>query len=80
MKCIEMPSTTSPSAARLQCGGLFFMTVLPATALDSLTIRPWPDDVIDALGHDPRSAYVETYWLGILGPPSTTVGPIFGRR
>lgn len=47
------------------------MTVLPATTIDSLTIRPWPDDVIDALGHDPRSAYVETYWLGILGPSTT---------
>jgi hypothetical protein len=38
---------------------------------DSLLIRPWPDDVIDALGFDPRSAYVETYWLGILGPSTT---------
>ena len=26
---------------------------------------------IDALGHDPRSHYVETYWLGILGPSTT---------
>jgi hypothetical protein len=38
---------------------------------DSLLIRPWPDDVIDSLGFDPRSAYVETYWLGILGPSTT---------
>src|ERR1700737_3809511 len=38
---------------------------------DLLTIRPWPDDVIDALGFDPRSAYVEAYWLGILGPSTT---------
>lgn len=36
-----------------------------------LTIRPWPDGVIDALGHDPRSAYVERFWLGILGPSTT---------
>lgn len=36
----------------------------------SLTIRPWPDTVIDALGHDPRSVYVERFWLGILGPSS----------
>jgi len=27
--------------------------------------------VIDSLGHDPRSHYVETYWLGILGPSTT---------
>ena len=35
---------------------------------DVLAVRPWPDDVIDALGHDPRSAYVERFWLGVLGP------------
>jgi hypothetical protein len=38
---------------------------------DTLSIRPWPDPVIDELGHDPRSGYVETYWLGILGPSTT---------
>ena len=44
---------------------------LPDLPTDSLTIRPWPDPVIDSLGHDPRSAYVEQYWLGILGPSTT---------
>ncbi len=38
---------------------------------DWLSIRPWPDEVIDALGFDPREPYVETYWLGILGPSTT---------
>jgi hypothetical protein len=38
---------------------------------DTLEIRPWPDPVIDTLGHDPRSHYVETYWLGVLGPSTT---------
>lgn len=42
---------------------------LPTT--DSLTIVPWPDPVIDQLGHDPRSAYVERFWLGVLGPSTT---------
>lgn len=42
---------------------------LPAT--DSLHVKPWPDPVIDRLGHDPRSAYVERFWLGILGPSTT---------
>jgi hypothetical protein len=36
-----------------------------------LTVRPWPDPVIDSLGHDPRSAYVERFWLGVLGPSTT---------
>ncbi len=39
--------------------------------LDSLAVRPWPDPVIDQVGHDPRSAYVEQFWLGILGPSTT---------
>ena len=41
---------------------------LPTFPTDRLHIRPWTDPVIDRLGHAPRSAYVETYWLGILGP------------
>ncbi len=37
-------------------------------APEILHVRPWPDDVMDNVGHDPRSTYVEDYWLGILGP------------
>ncbi len=47
---------------------------LPAvdpSAVAVLPIRPWPDPVIDALGHDPRSSYVEQFWLGVLGPSTT---------
>jgi hypothetical protein len=43
----------------------------PLFARSTLTVRPWPDQVIDALGHDPRSVYVETFWLGVLGPSVT---------
>jgi hypothetical protein len=43
-------------------------TVLPILATEELTVRPWPDELIDSLGHDPRSAYVERFWLGVLGP------------
>lgn len=34
----------------------------------TLTIQPWPDPVIDTVGHDPRSIYAETFWLPTLGP------------
>jgi hypothetical protein len=34
----------------------------------TLTIQPWPDAVIDTLGHDPRSIYAETFWLPTIGP------------
>src|SRR5438445_2018915 len=50
---------------------------MPESAIDSvfatslLPIRSRPDDVVDALGYDPRSNYVETYWLSVLGPSTT---------
>lgn len=47
------------------------LLTVPSPTAETLTIRPWPDPVIDSLGHDPRSHYVETYWLGILGPSTT---------
>ncbi len=37
---------------------------MPATLL----IKPWNDPIVDTLGHDPRSRYVETFWLPTLGP------------
>lgn len=39
--------------------------------VDSLAIQPWPDQIIDSLGHHPCSSYVEDFWLGILGPSTT---------
>jgi hypothetical protein len=36
-----------------------------------LRVEPWPDPVIDEVGHDPRSSYVETFWLPVLGPSTT---------
>ena len=43
-------------------------TLLLASALDQLRVTPWGDPIIDRLGHDPRSLYVEKFWLGVLGP------------
>jgi len=39
--------------------------------LESLAIRTWHDHVIDTVGHHPCSAYVENFWLGVLGPSTT---------
>jgi hypothetical protein len=47
------------------------MPTPPTFPIASLAVRPWPDAVIDAVGHDPRSPYVERYWLGVLGPTAT---------
>jgi hypothetical protein len=36
-----------------------------------LTVLPWHDPVVDSRGYAPRSEYVETFWLGTLGPTAT---------
>lgn len=38
---------------------------------DHLRITPLSDPVIDLLGHDLRSVYMERFWLPILGPTTT---------
>lgn len=46
----------------------------PAPAPAGLaTIRPWVDPIVDQRGHDPRSPYVERYWLGVIGPTATMI-------
>jgi hypothetical protein len=40
----------------------------PATIV---MVRPWIDPLVDEDGFDPRSRYVETFWLGVLGPTAT---------
>jgi hypothetical protein len=42
-----------------------------STEVTTLTIHPWIDPLVDDVGHDPRSCYVEQFWLGILGPTAT---------
>jgi hypothetical protein len=37
----------------------------------TITVLPWRDPVVESVGHDPRSPYVEQFWLGILGPSTT---------
>ena len=37
----------------------------------TMLVRPWDDPVVDERGHDARSRYVETFWLGVLGPTAT---------
>jgi hypothetical protein len=40
--------------------------------METLTrITPWIDPLVDRRGHDPRSTYVERFWLGTLGPTAT---------
>jgi hypothetical protein len=47
------------------------MIPLVTFSSESLTIRPWVDEVVDRIGFDPRSPYVERFWLGVVGPSTT---------
>ena len=38
---------------------------------ETVTVRPWMDETLDRIGFDPRSPYVERFWLGIVGPSVT---------
>jgi hypothetical protein len=42
----------------------------PADGTPLIRVRAWPDQVVDTLGYDPCSLYVETFWLPTLGPTS----------
>lgn len=55
---------------------------MPAPDLTAPTIGvvAWPDPVIDAMGFDPRSTYVERFWLPILGPSTTWLVRHLARR
>lgn len=43
----------------------------PDAPPERLGVLPWPTALSHATTHDPRSAYVETFWLPILGPSTT---------
>jgi hypothetical protein len=43
----------------------------PLPAPPCIVVRPWLDPVVDGDGFDPRSRYVEVFWLGVLGPTAT---------
>ena len=38
------------------------------TVHDPLAVVAWRDPVVEQFGHTPRSVYMETYWLPVLGP------------
>lgn len=45
----------------------------PAPTPHLATITPWHDPIVDQRGHDPRSVYVERYWLSVIGPTATWI-------
>lgn len=63
-----MSETTSAPPPATAAGAM-----RPAGAVPSahLTVLPWVDPIVDDVGFDPRSRYVELFWLGVLGPTAT---------
>ncbi len=47
------------------------MSAPPTYPIATLAVEAWTDAVIDEIGHDVRSLYVERFWLGMLGPSAT---------
>jgi hypothetical protein len=39
----------------------------------SLMVVPWHDPVVDSVGFDVHSQYVELFWLNVLGPTATWI-------
>ncbi len=44
---------------------------LVAFSSDLVAIRPWEEGSLQRTGFDPRSPYVERFWLAIIGPSTT---------
>lgn len=38
-----------------------------------LVVVPWHDPVVEEIGYDARSRYVELFWLNVLGPSATWI-------
>ena len=45
-----------------------------------LFVTEWVDPVTSLVGFDACSEYVETYWLGVIGPSATWVMRFFARE
>ncbi len=45
----------------------------PHGELQCLRVVAWRDEIVDAVGVDPRSTYVERFWLPVLGPSATVL-------
>lgn len=60
----DTPTTTTPVTTPITTS---------ITTSSTTSITPWVDELVDVRGHDPRSAYVERFWLSVIGPTATWV-------
>jgi hypothetical protein len=45
--------------------------LVPEPEVATVMVVPWHDPIVDAVGFDVRSNYVELFWLNVLGPTAT---------
>lgn len=65
------PPATSPSPVSRASNRSGPHPQINIDLIPKMIVVPWHDDVLDSTGHDPRSQYVERFWLGVLGPSAT---------
>ena len=51
-----------------------------AEPLRILQVQPWDDPNLHRDGHDPRSAYVERFWIAVLGPSAVWLLRLLARE
>lgn len=71
-----MPGATMPGATMPAAGPIGAESTEP---VGKIAVVPWPDAVLTAHGFDPRHAYVERFWLGVIGPSATWLIRRFAR-
>jgi hypothetical protein len=72
LRPVPDPDATPAIGAGARRRPSFALDALPVGAVpDTIRVVGWPDPVVERVGYDPRSLYVETFWLGILGPSAT---------
>ena len=76
-----IPTTAPPDAApsRPTTGSSTHELPTPLPDPVTLAVVSWDDPVLERRGHDPRSEYVERFWLPILGPSTTWLLRRFAR-
>lgn len=80
MTLLADQSTATAAAATTAAATPAFPPSEPEEPLPAaLEVVAWSDPSFELNGHDPRSAYVERFWLGILGPSTVWMLRRFAR-
>jgi hypothetical protein len=74
--CVDAPPAAVAPAVVLRPSATVRAVTAPrraelAAGSRLIEVVRWDDPLLDQFGHDPRSPYVERFWLGVLGPSAT---------